>query len=135
MQGAQPSQLSRSFLRFSDERCCGAKELPFTASPAGAVIPLPPTEEGGAVLPGADQRQFTTHDVYELRQIIDAGEAEEPPHSGHGCVVNSHPIGILRLARCRSELEKFHATAPETEALVATKDWTRSVQLDCQHND
>jgi hypothetical protein len=92
--------------------------------PSGLLVrtPLPPTEEAGAVRPGADQRQLTADNVYELRQISDAGEVEKPPHSRHLCAVTLDPFAIMRLAHARPELEDFDAMTTAIKAFLANKD-------------
>jgi hypothetical protein len=97
--------------------------------------PLLPTEEAGAVRPGASQRQLTADNVYELRQISDAGEVEQPPHSRHLCAVTLDPFAIMRLADARPELENFDATTTAIESVLANKDRTRAIQLDSHRHD
>src|ERR1700731_2559567 len=82
----------------------------------------------------ADQRQVALeHDVEELRQLIEAGLADEAPDPGDAAVVLGHDLGGQRIGLIvvqRAELEDVDALVVEAEALLAEQHRARTVEFD-----
>src|SRR5260221_11567698 len=79
----------------------------------------------------ADQRQVALeHDIENLRQLIEAGLADEAPDAGDAGIVLGHDLGGRRVRLMviqRAELEDVDALVVEAESFLAEQHRTRAV--------
>src|SRR5580692_687877 len=80
------------------------------------------------------QRQIALeYDVEELRQLVEAGLADEAPNAGDAAVVLGHDLGGERIGLIvveRAELEDVDALVVEAEPLLAEQHRARAVEFD-----
>src|SRR5262249_29418029 len=127
-----PGVLDRCAVAAADRRVASDARLHAEALPEKGDFALEPLDEDGALGAGADEAHLADEHVPELRQLIDAGPAEEAADARDARIVLGRPRGAerLRVGAHRAKLLDREAAPSLARADLRVEHRAARVELD-----